>query len=148
MQEPAPQKIIIDTDPGIDDAMAIHQAFADPRLEVVGLTTIFGNVTATRATRNALHLAEMVGHPACVAGGAPVPLRRAPVSYMDRRDLAICRHRRRAGPPTREARQHIFVKAALPRRVRSSSALSGHLPIWRQHWNMTLPSPEMPGVLS
>ena len=38
------QKIIIDTDPGIDDAMAIHQAFADSRLEVVGLTTIFGNV--------------------------------------------------------------------------------------------------------
>jgi len=53
MQGPAPQKIIIDTDPGIDDAMAIHQAFADPRLEVVGLTTIFGNVTATRATREA-----------------------------------------------------------------------------------------------
>ena len=40
----AAQKIIIDTDPGIDDAMAIHQAFADTRLEVIGLTTIFGNV--------------------------------------------------------------------------------------------------------
>lgn len=78
-----PQKIIIDTDPGIDDAMAIHQAFADPRLEVVGLTTIFGNVTATRATRNALHLAEMAGHPAAVAGGAPVPLRRAPEPPAD-----------------------------------------------------------------
>jgi inosine-uridine nucleoside N-ribohydrolase len=83
MQEPAPQKIIIDTDPGIDDAMAIHQAFADPRLEVVGLTTIFGNVTATRATRNALHLAEMASHPAYVAGGAPVPLRRAPEPPAD-----------------------------------------------------------------
>ena len=31
------RKIIIDTDPGIDDAMAIHQAFADSRLEVGGL---------------------------------------------------------------------------------------------------------------
>ena len=79
----APQKIIIDTDPGIDDAMAIHQAFADPRLEVIGLTTIFGNVTATRATRNALHLAEMAGHPAVIAGGAPVPLRRAPEPPAD-----------------------------------------------------------------
>jgi len=83
MPSPAPQKIIIDTDPGIDDAMAIHQAFADPRLEVVGLTTIFGNVTATRATRNALHLAEMAGHAAVVAGGAPVPLRRAPEPPAD-----------------------------------------------------------------
>ena len=78
-----PQKIIIDTDPGIDDAMAVHQAFADPRLEVIGLTTIFGNVTATRATRNALHLAEMAGHPAVIAGGAPVPLRRAPEPAAD-----------------------------------------------------------------
>ena len=53
------QKIIIDTDPGIDDAMAIHMAFADPRLDVLGLTTIFGNVTIDIATRNALALAEM-----------------------------------------------------------------------------------------
>ncbi|MEX0504365.1 nucleoside hydrolase [Alphaproteobacteria bacterium LSUCC0719] len=83
MTQPAPQKIIIDTDPGIDDAMAIHQAFADDRLDVVGLTTIFGNVTAIQATRNALHLADMAGHPAAVAGGAPVPLRRAPEPPAD-----------------------------------------------------------------
>ena len=37
------QKIIIDTDPGIDDAMAIHMTFADLRPDVVGLTTVFGN---------------------------------------------------------------------------------------------------------
>ena len=83
MTDTMPQRLIIDTDPGIDDAMAIHQAFADPRLEVVGLTTIFGNVTATQATRNALHLAEMAGHDAAVAGGAPVPLRRAPEPPAD-----------------------------------------------------------------
>ena len=64
------QKIIIDTDPGIDDAMAIHMAFADPRLDVVGLTTVFGNVTGKQATRNALCLAEMAHYPAAVAGGA------------------------------------------------------------------------------
>ena len=57
------QKIIIDTDPGIDDAMAIHMAFADPRLEVMGLTTIFGNVTTAIATRNALRLVEMARYP-------------------------------------------------------------------------------------
>jgi len=83
MTQPAPQKIIIDTDPGIDDAMAIHQAFADTRLEVVGLTTIFGNVTAIQATRNALHLAAMANYPAPVAGGAPIPLRRAPQPPAD-----------------------------------------------------------------
>jgi hypothetical protein len=34
-------KIIIDTDPGIDDAMAIHLAFADARLELLALTSVF-----------------------------------------------------------------------------------------------------------
>ena len=63
------QKIIIDTDPGIGDAMAIHMAFADPHLGIVGMTTVFGNVTSAQATRNALHLAEMAAHPAAVAGG-------------------------------------------------------------------------------
>ena len=52
------QKLIIDTDPGIDDAMAIHYAFAHPGLDVLGLTTIFGNVFVPQATRNALLLSE------------------------------------------------------------------------------------------
>ncbi|MCE2517816.1 MAG: nucleoside hydrolase, partial [Alphaproteobacteria bacterium] len=52
------QKVIIDTDPGIDDAMAIHYACADKRLDVLGLTTVFGNVWVEQATRNALFLAE------------------------------------------------------------------------------------------
>ncbi|MEC8366429.1 MAG: nucleoside hydrolase, partial [Pseudomonadota bacterium] len=77
------QKIIIDTDPGIDDAMAIHMAFADPRLDVVGLTTVFGNVTSKQATRNALCLAEMACHPAAVAGGAAIPLTREPQPPAD-----------------------------------------------------------------
>ena len=68
------QKIIIDTDPGIDDAMAIHMAFADPRLEVVGLTTIFGNVNIDQATRNALWLSEQAHYPLDVARGADRPL--------------------------------------------------------------------------
>jgi len=68
------QKIIIDTDPGIDDAMAIHMAFADTRLDVVGLTTIFGNVYVEQATRNALWLAEQAHYKCAVAGGASKPL--------------------------------------------------------------------------
>ncbi|KAL7085804.1 hypothetical protein ACP275_14G300400 [Erythranthe tilingii] len=55
------KKIIIDTDPGIDDAMAIFLALQSPEVEVIGLTTIFGNVYTTLATRNALHLLEIAG---------------------------------------------------------------------------------------
>ncbi|MQL90827.1 hypothetical protein Taro_023427 [Colocasia esculenta] len=55
------KKIIIDTDPGIDDAMAIFVALGSPEIEVVGLTTIYGNVYTTLATRNALHLLEVAG---------------------------------------------------------------------------------------
>ncbi|XP_057530738.1 probable uridine nucleosidase 2 [Amaranthus tricolor] len=55
------QKLIIDTDPGIDDAMAIFVALQSPKVEVIGLTTIYGNVYTTLATRNALHLLEVAG---------------------------------------------------------------------------------------
>lgn len=58
---PGPKKIIIDTDPGIDDAMAIFIALRSPEVEVIGLTTIYGNVYTTLATRNALHLLEVAG---------------------------------------------------------------------------------------
>ncbi|KAM4105588.1 hypothetical protein ACB094_04G003100 [Castanea mollissima] len=61
------KKIIIDTDPGIDDAMAIFVALRSPEVEVIGLTTIYGNVYTTLATRNALHLLE-------VAGRADIPV--------------------------------------------------------------------------
>ena len=77
------QKIIIDTDPGIDDAMAILMAFADSRLDVVGLTSVFGNVTTKQATRNALHLCEIANHPGPVAEGASIPLRRSPAPPAD-----------------------------------------------------------------
>ena len=68
------QKVIIDTDPGIDDAMALHFSFAHPQVEVVGLTTIFGNVFVEQATRNALYLAEQANYPAAIAEGASAPL--------------------------------------------------------------------------
>ncbi|XP_031112916.1 probable uridine nucleosidase 2 isoform X1 [Ipomoea triloba] len=55
------KKIIIDTDPGVDDAMAIFVALQSPDVEVIGLTTIYGNVYTTLATRNALHLLEVAG---------------------------------------------------------------------------------------
>jgi inosine-uridine nucleoside N-ribohydrolase len=77
------RKIIIDTDPGIDDAMAIHYAFAHPDLEVLGLTTIFGNVHTETATRNALALAEQAGAACPVARGAAKPVSGDPISPAD-----------------------------------------------------------------
>lgn len=70
------EKLIIDTDPGIDDAMAIFMAFQSPELEILGLTTVFGNVLVEDATRNALLLCEMAGRSdVSVAEGSPEPLK-------------------------------------------------------------------------
>jgi inosine-uridine nucleoside N-ribohydrolase len=44
-----------------DDAMAILFAFQSPELDVIGLTTTYGNVKTTVATNNALHLCELAG---------------------------------------------------------------------------------------
>jgi inosine-uridine nucleoside N-ribohydrolase len=69
------RKIIIDTDPGIDDAMAIFYALASPELEVVALTTIFGNAPTDLCTTNALRLLEIAGRTDIpVARGADRPL--------------------------------------------------------------------------
>lgn len=69
------KKIVVDTDPGIDDAMAILFALASPALEVLGLTTIYGNVLTDMATRNALHLLEFAGRTNIpVVQGAAQPL--------------------------------------------------------------------------
>ncbi|MGB1235862.1 MAG: nucleoside hydrolase [Planktomarina sp.] len=66
-------KMIIDTDPGIDDAMAIGYAAADPRIDLIGLTSIFGNVHVGQATRNALVLCDWLGLEIDVAEGAAAP---------------------------------------------------------------------------
>ncbi|MEM7127585.1 MAG: nucleoside hydrolase [Chloroflexota bacterium] len=70
-----PKKIIIDTDPGVDDAMAILFAFNSPEVEVIGLTTIFGNVTTDLGTQNGLRIVELAQHPQIpVAHGSDRPL--------------------------------------------------------------------------
>ncbi|WP_114286562.1 nucleoside hydrolase [Candidatus Halocynthiibacter alkanivorans] len=71
-------KLIIDTDPGVDDAMAIFYAAAAPEIELLGLTSIFGNVRTEQATRNALRLLEAAGVDAPVAEGATGPLQMPP----------------------------------------------------------------------
>ncbi len=56
-----PIPIIIDTDPGVDDAMAIAMAFASPELDVRMLTTVFGNAKTDITTRNTLGLLALAG---------------------------------------------------------------------------------------
>ena len=55
------KKIIIDTDPGQDDAVAILLALASPELEILGITTVAGNVPLNLTTKNALIITEMAG---------------------------------------------------------------------------------------
>ena len=78
LNTPNPTPILIDTDPGIDDAMAILMAFAEPKVEVVGLTAVFGNVDVDKATRNALHLCALAGKSIPVARGISVPRAQTP----------------------------------------------------------------------
>ncbi|HIE6706381.1 TPA: nucleoside hydrolase [Serratia marcescens] len=55
------KKVILDTDPGIDDTMAILFAHASKRIDLIGITTVFGNATIENATRNALSLSTALG---------------------------------------------------------------------------------------
>src|SRR5688572_13183197 len=66
--------LLIDTDPGVDDALALLMAFDDPRHKVVGLTIAAGNVGLEHTVRNALKLCEIVGSDTPVFAGCGVPL--------------------------------------------------------------------------
>lgn len=71
------RSIIIDTDPGQDDAVAVLLALASPELDVVGITTVAGNVPQPLVTTNALKLCELVGRTDVrVFAGADRPLER------------------------------------------------------------------------
>jgi uridine nucleosidase len=76
------QKIIFDTDPGVDDAMAILFGLHSPELEFLGLTSVFGNTDTETTTLNALRLVEMEGRPDIpVAKGAAKPYVRPEPRY-------------------------------------------------------------------
>jgi inosine-uridine nucleoside N-ribohydrolase len=61
MNTKAPRKVIYDTDPGVDDAMALYFALAHTGIDVVGITTTFGNVSVEQAATNALYLTAIAG---------------------------------------------------------------------------------------
>ncbi|MFP4263817.1 MAG: nucleoside hydrolase [Halomonas sp.] len=78
--------IIFDTDPGVDDAQAIAIALRHPDIELLGMTTTYGNVDVEVATRNALLLAQLAGRgDVPVAQGAAGPMvkaRHAPPAHI------------------------------------------------------------------
>ncbi len=70
-----PKRIIIDTDPGVDDAFTFLLALASPEIKLEALTTTQGNVTLEKATRNALSVLELAhASHIPVAAGSVVPL--------------------------------------------------------------------------
>ena len=86
-------KLIIDTDPGIDDAMAIAYAAAAPEIDLVGLTTVFGNTHVQQSSRNARFLLHKLG----------LPLPRGAAPPQDLPHLRQEDHRARLGHPARRA---------------------------------------------
>lgn len=70
------KKIIIDCDPGYDDAVALLLAAGSPSVEVLAITTVAGNQTLEKVTRNTLRIATLAGLDVPVAAGAARPLLR------------------------------------------------------------------------
>ncbi len=66
-------KLIIDTDPGVDDAIAIALAHAMRDVDLIGMTAIFGNTFVTQSSRNARYLCDLFGMSVPVAEGAALP---------------------------------------------------------------------------
>ncbi|MEK7276725.1 MAG: nucleoside hydrolase [Chloroflexota bacterium] len=72
---PTPRKIIIDTDPGIDDSLAILLALASPEVQVEALTVVSGNCAVEEGVKNALSVLELAGAARVpVAQGLRLPL--------------------------------------------------------------------------
>ena len=73
------QSLIIDCDPGVDDAVALFLAFAAPELELLAVTTVGGNVPGAKTQRNARIIRQIAGREDVpVFGGAERPLKRPP----------------------------------------------------------------------
>lgn len=73
------QKLILDCDPGHDDAIAMMVAAKHPALDLLGITVVAGNQTLDKTLPNALHVCQQVGIDVPVYGGMPLPLAREQV---------------------------------------------------------------------
>src|SRR5574344_562849 len=73
------EKIILDCDPGHDDAVAIMLASASPKIELLGITVSSGNQTVEKTGHNALCLAEFLNISCPVCLGSPRPIEKEPM---------------------------------------------------------------------
>ena len=73
-------KVIIDTDPGVDDAACLLYAFFDENIEIKLLTSVVGNTSLDKTTRNLLHLMNKFGVTVPVAKGAPKAMTRESIN--------------------------------------------------------------------
>lgn len=74
------RKVIIDCDPGIDDAIVLCMALFDPRLEVVAVTAVAGNVSAHQASRNVQTIIEQLDPPRLPRVGVATEIEDAPAT--------------------------------------------------------------------
>jgi len=72
-------KVVLDSDLGIDDAMALYFALAHPAIELLGISTTFGDVSVAQAARNALYLCALAGRRLPVTEGVNTPTRKQPL---------------------------------------------------------------------
>ncbi len=79
---PSPRRVIIDTDPGIDDALALMLALRSPALRIEAITTVAGNLPLDHCVTNVFQILRAAGveSPPPVARGCALPLRREPVT--------------------------------------------------------------------
>jgi purine nucleosidase len=101
-----PKLIILDCDPGVDDAWAIVFAAGDPDLELCGVTTVAGNAGLADTTANALRVCEFIGADVPVLAGNPLPLRDNPVGGRGVHGAGGLGRARLPEPVTRPRRGH------------------------------------------
>jgi purine nucleosidase/pyrimidine-specific ribonucleoside hydrolase len=79
------KRVVIDADPGVDDALALILALRSPEIKVEAITTVHGNVPLDQAAQNVFTLLEILDHraPPVVGRGASRPLRKPPVTSQE-----------------------------------------------------------------
>ncbi|WP_353893133.1 nucleoside hydrolase [Proteinivorax hydrogeniformans] len=70
------KKVILDVDPGIDDAMALALAFKSEKLDILGVTTVAGNLSLDKTTKNAAKILDILNAKCKVYAGAAMPLKK------------------------------------------------------------------------
>src|SRR5512141_673246 len=102
-----PKRILLDTDPGIDDSLAILLALASPELKIEGISIVHGNCSAEQALANALGVLQLVrASQIPVARGFGLPLVQPSLLAPETHGDAGIGYARLPSPTARPAAQH------------------------------------------